>query len=113
MHELYLLHSRTRLDEDLEDWGFQGPRLQEVDGIHVTYGNINIHFASEAAMLAAQQLTGWDRFGDTALSLCMAEDCVDVRGFSGHDNHKNPLTGATVYFGDWGLMVPKNDKAAG
>ncbi|MBD2745903.1 hypothetical protein IC232_04240 [Microvirga sp. BT688] len=112
MQELYLLHGRTRLEEDMEDWGFNGPRLQGVDGIHVTYGNINVHFAGDAYLLAAQQLTGWDRFGDTALTVRMAEDCVEVRGFNGHDNDNTPLTDATVYFGDWGLMKQESDQAS-
>jgi hypothetical protein len=112
MQELYLLHGRTRLDENLDDWGFDGPRLQGVEGIHGTYGNINIHFATEEDLIAAQQLTGWEKFGDNALTLRMAEDCVEVRGFDGHDNDKSPLTGATVYFGDWGLMTPKADQAS-
>lgn len=30
---------------------------------------------------------------------------MEVRGFNDNDN--NPLTGATVYFGDWCLMAPE------
>lgn len=88
----------------MEDWGFIGPRLQGFDGIHVTDGNINIHFAGDAYLLATQQLTRWERFGDVALTVRMAEDCVEVRRFNEHENDSSPLTGATAYFGDWGLV---------
>ena len=34
---LYLTHGRNHPSDELNDWGFDGPILGPIDGIHVTY----------------------------------------------------------------------------
>lgn len=34
-----LFHGRSHPDELLEDWGFDGPCLGPLSGVHLTYGN--------------------------------------------------------------------------
>lgn len=88
--ELYLHHGRKTADEELEDWGFDGPRLQGVTGIHVTYlTHYSVHFESAEACATAQALTGWDRWDVNALRMLFEDDLVKT---------KDGL------FGDWGLM---------
>ncbi|RZN30502.1 hypothetical protein [Bradyrhizobium sp. Leo121] len=93
--DLYLHHGRKSVDEDMNDWGSRGPVLKEVIGIHQTYGSpINVYFANRAAMLAAQQLTGWDIWDDRSLTMRWKDDLVEVIS-----------NGEAVFFGDWGLIA--------
>lgn len=91
--ELYLLHGRNAPDEKLEDWGFDGHRLQGVTGIHQTYGNpVNVFFVDREAMLNAKARTGWEEWDENALTMKWREDLVYT------------IEGAVEsYYGDWGL----------
>lgn len=93
--ELYLKHGRPTADHDMSDWGTEGPRLQDVKGIHQTYGTAaNVFFDTATAMAEAHRLTGWPQWDDKALTMVWEEDCVVVVG----------PDGAKVLHGDWGLM---------
>ncbi len=92
--ELYLSHGRKTPDENLDDWGPNGPRLQGVKGCHQTYNTpVNIHFVSRAAKDEAQRLTGWETWDEKALTIRWHEDMVHCR-----------CDGVDMYYGDWGLI---------
>jgi hypothetical protein len=92
MFELYLLHGRDDVNEALEDWGFDGPRLQGVIGTHQTYGDrLNVFFANRDAFNAAKALTDWETCDENALTMAWRDDCVMAKG---------------KFYGDWGLMLP-------
>jgi len=94
---LDIYHGRKTPDEDLDDWGFQGPTLVGVVAVHVTYlstWRVIFDRASDAA--AAQNVTGWKYFaatGGTELEMEFHEDLVYVHGGGFMDG----------YFGDWSL----------
>jgi hypothetical protein len=95
MFELYLKHGRESVEQDMEDWGFDGPRLTGVIGLHQTYDtNVRIVFENRAAMLRAKEATGWLEWDDNSLELARCEDLVMT-----YVPHKR-------YFGDWGLWLP-------
>lgn len=92
--DLYLHHGRKTPDEELEDWGPEGPRLKDVIGIHQTYGNAaNVFFKDAPAKQAAQQLTGWEEWEPNALTMRWQDDMVAVKTDT-----------STMYFGDWGII---------
>lgn len=93
--ELYLHHGRKTPDEQLDDWGPNGPRLAGVKGIHQTYGNAaNVHFDDQPAADEARRLTGWDAFDASALTMRWQEELVHVKG----------PDGTVMLYGDWGIM---------
>jgi hypothetical protein len=92
--ELYLSHGRKTPDEQLSDWGDNGPRLQGCIGLHQTYGHeANVYFTDNAAMLAAKALTGWEEWDDNALTMRWHEDMVHTQ-----------CNGVSMYYGDWGII---------
>lgn len=100
--ELYLIHGRLRPEQDMEDWGTDGPRLKGVTGIHQTYGSpANIVFTDKAAADEAQRITGWAFWDENMLTMKWEGDlvvCYDAK------------TQTTTYYGDWGIMIPKKEK---
>ena len=93
---LYLLHGRHKPDDELQDWGFDGPKLEGVEGIHQTYGNpINVHFKTEADCKHARAITGWIELDRTTLTMLWDDDMVLIQ----------PEFGEEAFFGDWGLMA--------
>ena len=45
---IQLLHGRKTVDEELEDWGYDGPCLGPIEWMHITYNNtLNIQFVGE------------------------------------------------------------------
>lgn len=96
MFDLYLHHGRHNPAQDMPDWGFDGPRISGVTGMHWTYGTWQIVFTSQADAKAAQEQTAWSIGNDdNMLEMPIYEDLavasVKDRG--------------TCYFGDWGLML--------
>lgn len=84
---------------DVDDWGFEGPRLKGVVGIHCTYGvqgHWNLYFESNSAANAARLLTGWRMWDDNALTVAFNDDnsMVKIRAAGEDMDH---------YFGDWGI----------
>lgn len=106
--DFYMYHGRlkdhgraTDLDgNEIDDWGFDGPRLHGVVGFHCTYGVYgfwNLWFATEADRATAQKLTGWDEWEDKALTVKFTKGndmvCIWNQERSRHE-----------YFGDWGII---------
>lgn len=84
---------------EVDGWGFDGPRLPGVIGFHCTYGaegHWNLWFESNAARDAARALTGWEVWEDNALTVTFNSDNSMVRIW-------NPARNRFEYFGDWGI----------
>lgn len=109
--DFYMLHGRTAPDgppqsiddkgnvTDIDDWGFDGPRLGGVVGFHCTYGasgHWNLWFDEPTSADIAQALTGWERWDDCALTVRFSDDgtLVAIRDRDYNRDH---------FFGDWGL----------
>lgn len=84
---------------DVDDWGFDGPRLKGVTGFHCTYGvdgHFNLWFESDSAASEAEKLTGWNFWDNNALTVEFSKDNTMVKIHT-RDNEIH-------YFGDWGLI---------
>jgi hypothetical protein len=100
--DLYIYHGRldpkgpaTDLEgNEVDDWGFEGPRLQGVLGFHCTYDLFNVFFDSIENADNAQVLTGWEKWDEKVLTLEMTDNCVRIY---------NVKRGRFEYFGDWGM----------
>ena len=96
MFELYLMHGREAVDEELSDWGDNGHRLQDVIGLHQTYGTPSrVIFANAEAAAVAEKLTGWKRWDDDTLAMTWADDMVVALDEDGKK----------MFYGDWGLFL--------
>ncbi|HGF1398125.1 TPA: hypothetical protein ACF8SI_003108, partial [Legionella pneumophila] len=62
--KLRLYHGRNNPEQEMDDWGFEGAILNDVDGIIWTYGVPRIFFVTESALKKAKDLTGWEELGD-------------------------------------------------
>src|SRR6185436_1674093 len=97
MMDLYILHGRKTPDEDLQEWGPNGPRLKGVTGMHETYGTgIRVYFKDRSATLEAQHLTGWEEWDENCLQMRWHDDCVVCE-----------RDGVKMFYGDWGLIAPE------
>ena len=94
--ELYIHHGRKSPDEDLDHWGADGPRLRNCTGIHCTYQNTYVFFATQLDRDIAAIRTGWETWEETSLVMKYHDDLLVAK-------FENGITG---YFGDWGLIAP-------
>ena len=92
--ELNLFHGRKTPDEQLDDWGFNGPLIQGIQDISWTYGNLRLHFKDEASWIEARNQTGWEGMGDWSLDVAQEEDLIVTKD---------------GYFGDYHLSNPKQE----
>lgn len=100
---LHLYHGRTTHDgpatdvegNEIEDWGFEGPKLAGVKSLVWTYGNLSVLFESEDAYRAAEAATKWlDAPFDNSLRVSFVGDVVRVF---------NTTRVRYEFFGDWSL----------
>lgn len=90
--DLILFHGRDTPDEDIDDWGFQGPTLHGVLDLHVTYmQTFTVWFNSRENFNAAHAATGWRKWDDLALEMQIEDELVVAGG---------------KYYGDWEIAVP-------
>lgn len=93
LSRLRLIHGRRDPNQEMDDWGFDGPDIDHVEWLHVTYNaTFNLGFATEEAARAAQELTGWESWDENCLAIPFIEGLVHV-----------PKLGA--YFGDWEIQI--------
>ena len=105
--DFYMYHGRTRDDggptsrdgEPVDDFGFEGPRLERCIGFHCTYGaqgDFNVFFEDWQARAIAQAQTGWDTWDDNGLvaRFSKGNDLVEI---------KDRESRALHFFGDWGI----------
>lgn len=82
--KLRVFHGRQTPCEDLDDWGFEGPTIENVNSITGTYGEMYVHFDNEEQLNIAHKQTGWENFGNYALVVRFFEDLVHtIDGFYG------------------------------
>lgn len=87
MH-LRLFHGRHTPDEQLSDWGFDGPTLGPLRYVHTTYAAVmHVGFVSKAAAAACGITVDEE---DPTLDLYIVDDLLV------HDGK---------YYGDWSVYV--------
>lgn len=91
--KLVLLHGRDYPDQDMDNWGYNGPHLEGVKYVHSVYGNLTIGFKSLKEAQTAHELTGWPYFDEAVLEITFHEDLVLCRSKNGNQ-----------YYGDWELQ---------
>lgn len=74
--KLRLFHGRHKPEQNLEDWGFDGPLIQGIQDISWTYGNLRLHFKDKTSWLEARNQTGWDGMGDWSLDVAQKDDLI-------------------------------------
>lgn len=100
MLDFLLIHGRHDPDEDMQDWGFNGPRLHGVEALHVVYQtSFILHFTDSASADKAHAQTGWEFWDDNALELQFHQDMLKV--------HPIACDGPMAYYGDWELQTHK------
>lgn len=96
--DLLLIHGRHDPDEQMEEWGFNGPTLQGIEALHVTYQQTFVlHFKDRASCQTAQALTGWPEWDDRALELQFHDDMLKVIPIASD--------GPVAFYGDYELQV--------
>ncbi len=104
MLDMLLIHGRSYPDEELDDWGFNGPTLTGIEALHVTYqSTFVLHFVDAAAAQAAHALTGWPYFDQDALELTFHDDMLLVVPIASD--------GPMAWYGDWEVQLPKTEGA--
>lgn len=100
---LHLYHGRLTHDgpatdtegNEVDDWGFEGPKLLGVKSLVWTYGNIAVLFIDHEAYKEAEAQTKWiDAPFDNSLVVSAHKDTV--RTF-------NTARVRYEFFGDWSL----------
>lgn len=89
--ELRLTHGRNDPNEDMEDWGFDGPTLLNVKSVQQMYVHrFVVTFTTDAARDEAQRATGWPTWEDKSLEMLRFNDLIEA-----HEADRAPQ-----YFGD-------------
>ena len=88
---LYLFHGRATPDEDVEDWGCEGPAIGPLDYVHTTYGS-EVKIRGAKAVLEKffpnSEIHFHDGYGEHAIQL--AGDCLPYDG---------------KFYGDWSICT--------
>lgn len=95
--ELYMMHGRHDPAQNMDEWGFNGPRLAGFAGFHDTYnGHKRVKFATREDFDAAIAATGWPVWdeGELMLEMQVADDLVETQE-----------DGRACYYGDWGVFM--------
>mgnify|MGYP001559720705 CR=1 FL=1 len=78
--KLKLFHGRDKQDEDMDDWGYDGPTL-EIIAMHTTYLNhIRVKCATKGKTEDMQLQTGWKIIDENWLELNLVDDMVECSG---------------------------------
>lgn len=85
--KLRLSHGRLDPNENMQDIGFTGTIIENIECLCVIYSNPVLHFKTEVDLLAAQKITGWDT-------------CCNGLEMNQYDDMIRTIEG---YFGDWEL----------
>lgn len=82
-------HGRHNPDEEMNDWGFDGPSIPGVVAIAATYqNNFRLIFGSAEAYQEAKNITGWPDWDENSLEMQFFDDLLLVGG---------------KFYGDWML----------
>jgi hypothetical protein len=89
MASILLYHGRTDRAEEMDSWGFDGPRLEGVAWLVVTYKDLfRVKFKDHESFNAALAATGWESWDLLTLNMRFENDLVVAGG---------------KYYGDWSL----------
>jgi hypothetical protein len=88
---MILLHGRTDPGQTMDDWGFNGPVLDNVEYAHWTYGHLTVGFLTDEDAEFARHKTGWEIFDEKVLSVSQGDDFISISTSAG-ERH---------YFGDF------------
>lgn len=92
---LHMVHGRCNPDQDMDDWGFEGPTLFGVSSYYVTYNTtFRLQFETEEIAKFYQEITGWC-FWDPAtatLEVSMRDDMIHIPA-------------CDAFFGDWDVLL--------
>lgn len=95
MMYLKLIHGRKSPEEQLDNWGFEGPVIGPIKYVHATYfSTFTVGFYDAAAMEEARKLTGWGAWDELTLEMKVVADLVKA---------------GDGYFGDWELSTERPD----
>lgn len=87
--QMLLFHGRKDPDENLDDWGFDAPIIENVAALYVTYqDNFRVQFQTQEDAEIAHKLTGWDFWDHYTLLMTIHDDMIQTKD---------------GYFGDWSL----------
>lgn len=79
--KLRLFHGRRHPDEELSDWGFEGPTIEGVAFVRATYwATFVVGFHTLEAMELAARQTGWKSFDARMLEITIVEDLIEAVG---------------------------------
>lgn len=91
--KMKLYHGRNDPAESLDNWGFDGPTLIDIEYMHWTYNaTLTLGFKTEAAAKDAQTLTGWKFWDETTLEIEQHDDMIRTIGRNGSPHS---------YYGDY------------
>lgn len=94
--QLRLWHGRNTPNEDLNDWGFDGPTLNDVESFESSYNATNtIRFLTPEAFACAKAITGWPTSGDLTLEISGTTDLIETR--------EPARDRISAYYGKWFL----------
>ena len=70
-----LFHGRNDPDEDMDDWGFDGPCLGPIEGVRLTYGNVALLVDDRIELPMVDYVILYDGkyYGDAAIQTVEAE----------------------------------------
>lgn len=95
---LLLIHGRFDPDEQLEEWGFNGPDIEGIEALHSTYETHRVvRFKDRAAAQRAHALTAWEWWDENALLMQFHDDMLKTTCIS--------ADGPAMYFGDFELQA--------
>lgn len=112
MLNLRLYHGRHAPDEEIDEklnggWGFDGPTLEGVIGLHWTYGvHIRVEFVDEQAAERARKLTGWEEWDSNVLGMLKWEDLIMTQVPEDNDDPDVAPEAVSSYYGDFALYQP-------
>lgn len=92
--QLHMYHGRLSVDQDMDDWGTEGPYLKGVEYIVVTYmSTFRVGFIDQASFDQAKIETGWPTWDELQLEAQFDKDLLVI----------TRLSGEKVHYGDWSL----------
>jgi len=77
--DLILSHGRNSPDEEMDDWGFEGPTLRGVHVVQQRYrSTTTVSFISKEASESARLLTRWSVWEDDVLEVSWQDDLIET-----------------------------------
>jgi hypothetical protein len=79
--KLRLFHGRRYPDEEMSNWGFEGPTIEGMAWMTSAYiTTFTIGFRTVEAMKLAKRQTGWEIRDDKVLEVAITDDLIEAAG---------------------------------